>query len=98
MAIQVTGLFQNPDSGLIYQSPMLILIPHLEYKGILNLDVQISNYNGSIAYSNINTDLLTYDIEITNPYIQLIRSLELYIIEDLKQKNEYNSQATFTTI
>jgi hypothetical protein len=33
MAVQVTGFFQNPQTGLIYQSPLLTLVPHLQYAG-----------------------------------------------------------------
>ena len=44
MAIQVTGLFINPQSGLIYDSPILTLVPHLVNPGLILLDVKIDIY------------------------------------------------------
>ena len=95
MAIQVTGLFQNPISGLIYQSPLLILIPHLEYRGTINLDVHISN-NGTIPYSNIDLTSLVYNTDISDPYTQLIDALETMVLENLQTANEINKGSIFS--
>lgn len=95
MAIQVTGLFQNPTTGLIYQSPKLTLDPHLEYAGLMNMDVHIGDRNGTVPYSNIDRSLLKYNTEITDPYNQLIDALETMVIDNLKNANEINSQSTF---
>jgi len=94
MAIQVTGLFQNPASGLIYQSPLLTLVPHLEYPGIINLDVHISN-NGTVPYSNISRDSLTYNTDITDPYAQIIDALETMVISSLQNSSEMNKELIF---
>jgi hypothetical protein len=109
MAIQVTGLFQNPATGLIHQSPKLILVPHLEYAGVINMDVHINGPSpivvphstenmcivGTVPYSNIDRATLTYDSEITDPYNQLIDALETMVIANLQTANPINEQATF---
>jgi|LakMenE18May11ns_1017448.scaffolds.fasta_scaffold9951356_5 hypothetical protein len=94
MAVQVTGLFQNPATGLIYQSPLLTLVPHLEYAGIINMDVHIAG-NGTVPYSNVDRTTLTYNTEITDPYNQLIDALETMVINNLKDANEINQGSTF---
>jgi hypothetical protein len=109
MAIQVTGLFQNPMTGLIHQSPKLKLIPHLRYAGIIDLNVHITGHLqasiphstanlhvvGSIPYSNIDRATLIYNPEITDPYNQLIDALETMVIANLQDANSINEQATF---
>jgi hypothetical protein len=88
MAIQVTGLFQNPKSKQLFQSPKLELVPHLTYRGEIKMDVNIiSDYNGAIGYENIDRDLLQYDTEITDPYNQLIDALETFVIQDVSISN-----------
>ena len=94
MAVKVTGLFQNPATGLIYESPLLTLVPHLEYAGVINMDVHISN-NGTVPYSNVDRTTLTFNTEITDPYNQLIDALETMIINNLQTANPINEQATF---
>jgi hypothetical protein len=95
MAVQVTGLFQSTTSGLIYQSPLLTLVPHLVYAGQIKMDVFISD-NGAIGYENINKSTLTYDPTIMDPYTQLIDALDTFVIDNLQNANEINSQSTFT--
>jgi len=58
MAVKVTGFFQNPQTGLIYDSPLLTLVPHLTYAGQIAMD------NASItdAYSQLIDALDTYVI------------------------------------
>ena len=88
MAIQVTGLFQNPKSKQLFQSPKLELVPHLAYRGVIKMDVHItSDFNGTIGYENIDRDTLQYDIEITDPYNQLIDALETFVIQDVSASN-----------
>jgi hypothetical protein len=94
MAVQVTGLFQSTATGLIYQSPLLTLVPHLAYAGAIKMDVYIAD-NGAIGYENIDKSTLTYDPTITDPYSQLIDALDTFVIDNLKDANEINSQATF---
>ncbi len=99
MAVKVTGLFQSPQSNLIYENPVLGLVPHLEYPGTLNLEVRIipsgsSISNGGIYYSNIPQQELYYPAQGT-PYEQLIYSLETYVITNLSGSSTINSQATF---
>lgn len=96
MAIQVIGLFQNPTTGLIYQSPKLTLIPHLEYAGLINMDVHIGDRLGTVPYSNINRSSLVYNTDITDPYNQLIDALENMVINDLQNSNDINKASTFS--
>lgn len=93
MAVKVTGFFQNPQSGLIYDSPLLTLVPHLTYAGGISLDVNINN-NGCIGYQSIDRSTLAYNTSITDPYSQLIDALETYIIDDLQNSNNINKIAT----
>ena len=95
MAVQVTGLFQSTSTGLIYQSPLLTLVPHLAYAGQIKMDVFIAD-NGAIGYENIDKSTLTYDPAITDAYTQLIDALDQYVIDNLKDANEINSASTFT--
>lgn len=100
MAIKVEGLFQNPQSQLIYQSPTLTLTPHLEYPGVLNMDVSIyptgsAQPNGSVGYVNIDRAQLTYPTG-SDDYDNIIYALETYVITNLSGSNAMNSQAVFT--
>lgn len=85
MAIKITGLFENPITEQIFKDPILILVPHLEPYGKINMDVNITNLNGdikgSIAYSDITN--LTYDQTEVNPYVKLINALQNYVISKL---------------
>ena len=92
MAIQVTGLFINPQSGLIYDSPILTLVPHLMNPGLISLDVMI-NGRDCIGYSNIDRNILEYG-DIVDPYDNLIEALKTYDIIDL-QNVGINQNATF---
>jgi hypothetical protein len=94
MAIKVTGFFQNPTTGLIHQSPILTLVPHLVYPGGITLDVHIDN-NGTVAYQSIDKSELVYDNSITNGHDQLLNALENYVINHLKSANEVNEFSTF---
>jgi hypothetical protein len=94
MAIQVTGLFQSTATGLIYQSPILKLVPHLAYAGQIKMDVFIGD-NGAIGYENIDKSTLTYDLTITDPYTQLIDALDTFVIDNLKDANDINKASTF---
>jgi hypothetical protein len=100
MAVQVTGFFQNPQSGLIYESPILALIPHLEYPGIINMDVRIfatgsSGASGAVGYTNVDKSTLVYPDPTISPYDDLIYALETYVIDNLKDANPINSGSTF---
>jgi hypothetical protein len=99
MAVKVTGLFQSPQSNLIYESPILGLVPHLEYPGVLNLEVRMfpsgsSMPNGGMYYANIDQTQLSYPTE-NNPYGSLIYALETYVITNLSGSSAINSQSTF---
>ena len=94
MAVQVTGLFQSPATGLIYQSPLLTLVPHLAYAGQIKMDVFIAD-NGAIGYENIDKSALTYDATITDAYSQLIDALDTYVLVNLQDANDINRAATF---
>lgn len=94
MAIKVTGYFKNPTTGLIHESPLLTLVPHLQYAGQLQMDVHISG-GGTVAYHSIDKNSLVYNSEITDGYSQLIDALETYVINNLKTANDVNAAATF---
>ena len=94
MAVQVTGFFQNPQTGLIYESPLLTLVPHLQYAGQIAMDVFIGG-NGAVGYQSIDKTTLTYDATITDAYTQLIDALDTYVIDNLKDANAINSASTF---
>lgn len=94
MAVQVTGYFQNPQTNLIYNSPLLTMVPQLLYADGLELIINIGD-NGNICYRNIDKNTLTYNISITDPYSQLIDALDTYSIEMLQNANSINSASTF---
>jgi len=94
MAIKVTGYFKNPTTGLIHESPLLTLVPHLQYEGGLQMDVHISG-GGTVAYHSIDKNVLVYNSEITDGYSKLIDALESYVIANLQSANDVNAAATF---
>ena len=94
MAVQVTGFFQNPQTGLIYESPLLTLVPHLQYAGQIAMDVFIAS-NGAVGYQSIDKATLTYDTTITDAYSQLIDALDTYVIDNLQDANAINSASIF---
>ena len=96
MAVQVTGFFQNPQSGLIYESPLLTLIPHLQYVGQIAMDVMIAGAGGAVGYQSIDKSTLTYDPTITDAYTQLIDALDHFVIDNLKDATPINSNSVFT--
>lgn len=100
MAIKVTGLFKNPQSGLIYENPTLLLIPHLEYPNKINLEVFINAqlYVNVIHYPDLNKDSLVCDSSITNPYLQLINALETIIINNVRSANSMNQSASYARV
>ena len=95
MAVQVTGLFQNPQTNLIYESPLLTMIPQLLYANRLELIISIGE-NGNIIYRNIDKDTLTYNPVITDIYTQLIDALDTYAIDMLQNANTINSASVFS--
>jgi len=84
--IKVTGFFQNPASGYIYDSPTLSLVPHLEYAGVISMDVNIDGNKGTIPYQNIRQDLVYNDL-IIDPHDKLLDALEVYVINKLSSPN-----------
>jgi len=97
MAIQVTGYFQNPQTNLIYDSPLLAMVPQLVYADGLELIINIAD-SGNICYRNIDKNSLTYDASITDPYSQLIDALDTYSIDMLRSANPINSASTFSKV
>jgi hypothetical protein len=95
MAVHVTGYFQNPQTNLIYDSPLLTMVPQLLYANEIELIINIGN-DGSICYRNIDKNSLTYDDTITDAYLQLIDALDVYSINMLQNANAINSASTFT--
>jgi len=95
MAVQVTGLFQNPQTNLIYESPLLSMVPQLLYSNQVEILINIADL-GSINYRSVDKDTLTYDPLITDAYLQLIDALDTYTIDMLQNANAINSASTFT--
>lgn len=101
MAIKAIGMVKVNDSTY-YKDPELTLVPHLPYRGQLTMDVNVFvEKSGSmvqvstIPYQQINVTTLSYPTPATNPYTDLIKSLESYVIADLSTANP---DATFTTL
>lgn len=97
MAIQVTGLFQHPQTNQLFENPSLELIPHLIYAGILSMDVNISSTTGGgcIGYQNIDRNLLTYDETLEDPYTKLLVALQDYVVTDVQNYGTFNPQCTY---
>ena len=95
MAVQVTGYFQNPQTNLIYESPLLTMVPQLLYSNQVEIVINIGDL-GSINYGNVDKDTLTYDTRIADPYLQLIDALDTYVINMLQDANSINRTSTFS--
>lgn len=85
MAIKITGLFINPLTEQIFKDPTLVLVPHLEAYGKINMDVNILNPNGDIkgCISYFDITNLNYDILNIDPYSHLIKTLQNYVVNKL---------------
>ena len=81
MAIKVTGYFKNPTTGLIHESPLLTLVPHLQNMGQLQMDVHISG-GGTVAYHSIDKNELVYNSEITDGYSKLFEHYVKPVVEE----------------
>ena len=95
MAVQVTGFYQNPQTNLIYESPLLTMVPQLLYMNQIGLVINISNL-GSVNFGGVDKDALTYDSSITDAYAQLINALDDYAINMLRDSSNINKASTFT--
>jgi hypothetical protein len=81
MAIKVTGLIRNPISKQLLDSPVLVLVPKLNYKDTIDLEVQmVELYSSKFSIRGINKVDLTYDQNQLNHYNGLIDSLETYVV------------------
>jgi hypothetical protein len=93
MAIQVTGSLQV---GLAYyKDPIIELIPHLTYRGMVAMDANIcapsvnpetlSNYYTQVSAIPYypQTSELQYPTTPVDPYSDLIYALETYVINNL---------------
>lgn len=99
MAVKVTGFFQNPKDNLIYQSPLLTLVPHMYYPAEMSLEVRITPSgstlsNGGIYFDNIPHTMFNTS-SIGNAYDSIIYTLESYVITQLSGSNTINSNSTF---
>ena len=101
MAIKATGLVNVGNS--YYKDPEFQLVPHLTYRGGLTMDAHVHIANEASGSNTIQVTTTPYYIELkdltyptskTNPYTDLIKSLESYVIADLTVKNP---EASFTT-
>jgi hypothetical protein len=100
MAIKATGMIKV--GGLTYyKDPELTLVPRMPYRGKLVLDVNVFvEKDGSkiqvnaFPYQEINATTLTYPTPAIDPYTDLVKALEAYVVADLSQTNP---EATFTT-
>lgn len=99
MAIQVTGLFQNPANEQIFKDPILLLVPHLVAWGEIILDINILNASeevlGAFPFS-IDKDSLSYEnINTSDCYAGLLKSIQNKLIEYLPTTNDVNLEATY---
>lgn len=97
MAIQITGSLQV---GLAYyKDPIIELIPHLTYRGMIAMDANVCAPNinpetSSTYYTQVTTipyypvtSELDYPTTKVDPYSDLIYALETYTINDLLNLN-----------
>ena len=97
MAIQVTGSFQT---GLAYyKDPIIELIPHLLYRGGLQMEANVcapttNPQKTTIYYTQVATipyypvvSELDYPTTKIDPYSDIICALETYVINDLSGSN-----------
>lgn len=100
MAIQITGLFKNPTSQLIHESPLLKIVAHLSYQGNLHVDLHVVSEDGihrdTVVFSNVDRSKLNYDISISDSYNSIIQAIETFVIPELQSANSINSKATFS--
>ena len=108
MALQVTGSFKLAN-GTYAVDPQILMVPHLPYRNILNLQAQVA-LSGStpnpfpgtpewhvvdtLYYNNIDTATLPTSA-LENPYSALIESLDNYVKSDLETKQ---SDCTYNII
>ena len=92
MKINITGLFQNPQTNLIYLNPQLIVKSRVGYPEILIIDVEIISQNtpiGSMRY--YPPQELDKNTENTN-----MSQFCEYVILEIKKNNHINSECTYT--
>jgi hypothetical protein len=83
MAVKITGMFRHPLTKQLFDSPVLVLYPILNYKNTIDMKVSIiEQSSGVIFMNNINKDDLTYQTN-ENHFDGLIDALETYVIEEL---------------
>ena len=103
MAIKATGMVKVGNA--YYKDPEIRLVPHLTYKGNLTVDAYVHVTNEALGMNSnvIQVTVMPYSIDLqnltyptikTDPYTDLIKSIETYIISDLSPKN---TEVTFTT-
>ena len=101
MAIKATGMVNIGTA--YYKDPEFRLVPHLTYKGKLTMDAYVYVTNESLNNNMLQATVIPYIIDPANltyptsksdPYTDLIKSLETYVIADLAPKN---TEVTFTT-
>lgn len=86
MAIQVKGIFKNPQSKLMYDSPLLELAPHMLPYGKILVDANIVNDSlqvGALAVE-VNRQDLVYDDKIDDGHDRLFQSIQDYVMEWLE--------------
>ena len=83
MAIKITGLFENPTTEEIFKDPTLVLVPHLEPYGKINMDVDfLSDWRSQTQKK------YTFDYDLGN----------VYIVETDPFENNYNVKILIPTI
>lgn len=101
MAIKITGYFQNPTQKQLYDSPNLILVPHLAPFGNILMDVNIvddeQQHIGGFAME-VDRAYLVYDDDIEDGHDRLFVALQDYTMGYLPTTNAANEKCTYATI
>lgn len=102
MAIQVTGLFKNPTTNLIHESPLIQINAKLTYKGSLQIEGMVcfpgEICRDTIVFRDLDRKILNSDPSIIDPYDNLIQSIETFLMLELKSSNPINSQSIFSRV
>ena len=100
MAIQVNGLFKNPTSNLIHESPLIQINVNLSYKGYLHIEAGVcfteDICRDTIVFRGLDRKSLNFDSSISDPYDCMLEAIETFLISELQSSNSINQQSTFS--
>ena len=90
MAVQVTGYFQNPQTNLIYESPLLTMIPQLMYADALELIVNIDNNKKQCTISVKMNDIYSSKEATYSTFMAKAGEITQNITEAIKNRLNLN--------